>query len=374
MNNKIRVCFTALGLLAGLTGVSDAHAGVVFAGKMDYATGSSSGPGPAPENTVLVDVDNDGDLDVVLADQFGTGPRVMENLGAGAYGAAQVVELGASVGSVNAADHNGDGNADLLAYDGSTIYVLQGDGNGNFTQIQTHAMSVAYQQQAIGVDVTADGVPDIVGITQGGLQVHAGFGDGTFGAGRLVPVNAALTSIKPGNLNNDGNIDFVATDGFGQRVIALLGDGNGGFSESGFSVVGFIPEDLAVGDINNDGIDDVVTADSFSFTVTSVLSDGLGGFTTAFSANRYYGGFGPVSVALADFDGDGNLDIAEAIVGQAQVNVFPGNGDGSFASPLAVSVTAFPQTPALGDVDADGDIDMVAAGPNNISVVKNISP
>ncbi len=347
--------------------------GIAFASAVNYPTGSASGPGPAPENTIAADVDNDGDIDLILADQFGQGPRVMKNQGNGVFGAAQVVNIGAAVGAINAADHNGDGNIDLLAFDGFIIHVLQGDGAGNFTEIQTHNMPIAYQQQAIAMDVDNDGTPDIVGMTQGGLQIHIGNGDGTFGAGSLNFVAGALTSIKPANLNNDGNADILATDGFGQRVIALLGDGNGNFAESGFSIVGFIPEDGTAGDINNDGIDDVVTADSFSFTVTAVLSDGQGGFQTIFSQNRMFGGLGPVSVALADFDGDGNLDIAEAVVGEAKVNVFPGNGDGSFGSPLAVSVTGFPQTPALGDLDGDGDVDMAAAGPNNVSIVKNIS-
>lgn len=347
--------------------------GIAFAPAVDYATGSAVGPGPAPENTITADVDNDGDFDVVLADLSGNGPLLLRNNGDGTLAAAERIPAPTPVGAVNAADHNGDGNVDLLAANGFQVYVLQGDGSGNFEQIQTLNLFVGGQQQAIALDVTGDGVPDMVGITQGGLQIHTGNGDGSFGAGQLNVVAGLLTAIAPANLNGDGVTDLVASDAFGQRAVALLGDGNGNFSESGFSFVGFIPEDTKAGDIDNDGIDDVVTADSFSFTVTAVLSDGQGGFQTVFSQNRMYGGLGPVSIGLADFDADGNLDIAEAVVGEAKVNVFAGNGDGSFAAPQAVSVTGFPQTPALADLDGDGDTDMAVAGPGNVSVVENLS-
>ena len=69
----------------------------------------------------------------------------------------------------------------------------------------------------------------------------------------------------------------------------------------------------------------------------------------------YEAGRFPRSVAVGDFDGDGELDFAVANEGSADVSVLLGNGDGSFQPPRGYAAGPYPRSVAVGDFDGDGD-------------------
>ncbi|MBA3655644.1 MAG: VCBS repeat-containing protein, partial [Actinobacteria bacterium] len=298
---------------------------ITFAAAEQFPTGSSIGPGPGAVTTIAMDVDTDGDIDVVTTDWFGNGPLVLRNAGAGAFGPAAPIAGADDVGALAAGDVNGDGRPDLVGRDGNGVVILTANGDGTFTPRSRVAVSANAQQSVAVVDTNGDGKLDVVTPQSLGLQSLLGAGDGTFTAGPVSPLVGLLADIKPANLDGDGLADVIVADAtpLTQRVVALRGTGDGAFIESGSGPVGYGPEGVLAGDLDGDGHDDAVSVDSFSvfgspptFSITVLRGDGRGGFGPP---TKYATGDGPVSGALADFNGDGRLDVAVSAVGASVV-------------------------------------------------------
>ena len=95
-----------------------------------------------------------------------------------------------------------------------------------------------------------------------------------------------------------------------------------------------VPESVAIADLNGDGSLDLVTANRGSDDVSVLLGNGDGTFQ---AAQAFAAGDGPRSVAIADLDGDGVADLVTANRLSDDVSVLLGNGDGTFqaAQPFA---------------------------------------
>jgi hypothetical protein len=188
------------------------------------------------------------------------------------------------------------------------------------------------------------------------------------------------------DLNGDGNPDVVmGGDGgveFNTYILSvLLGNGNGTFQtpivqEPGLSNV----YSLAVADVNGDGIPDVIEGNPFIASlnyaagVSVLLGNGDGTFQSPMSFA--VSGQDPVSIAVADLNGDGKPDIVEVsyfgIYGSS-ISVLLGNGDGTFQP----QVTYNPQSAsvawvAIADVNGDGKPDLVIA--NTCGMAYNCYP
>ena len=108
---------------------------------------------------------------------------------------------------------------------------------------------------------------------------------------------------------------------------------------------------------------DVVVADNSSPGFVNVrFNDGLGNFG---GGSDVPAGFSPTSVALADLDGDGDLDLLASSYNSSAVSVRINTGSGQFTTGSNPMVGGRPQTLALGDVDGDGDIDIITGQYNN---------
>jgi len=172
--------------------------------------------------------------------------------------------------------------------------------------------------------------------------------------------------VAVGDFNGDGKPDLVvANSGSGQSgysdgsVSVLLGQGDGTFHTAVNYTAGLAPRSVAVGDLNGDGKPDMAVA-NWGFpnvgSVSLLLGRGDGTFQDAVN---YRSGDRTYSVAVADFNGDGKLDL---VAGHNNgVAILLGNGDGTLQPPVNYGAGAI-WSVAVGDLNGDSRPDLIVAG------------
>ena len=171
-----------------------------------------------------------------------------------------------------------------------------------------------------------------------------------------------------GDFNHDGILDLVTANNGDNTVSVLLGSGDGTFLPAATYTVGSDPVSVAVGDFNHDGNLDIVTANAGDSTVSVLLGRGDGTFLPA---NVIESNGPPSAVAVGDFNHDGNLDIVTANTGAfdyaplefgpGTVSVLRGRGDGTFLPAATYTVGYGPDSVAVGDFNSDGNLDLATA-------------
>ena len=180
-------------------------------------------------------------------------------------------------------------------------------------------------------------------------------------------------SVAAGDFDGDHDPDLAVANEFANfsgTVSVLLGGPGGSFAAAASVLAGFFPFSVAVGNFNGDSDPDLAVANTGSGDV-SVLLGGPGGSFGA-ATNFSVGNFAsPVSVAVGDFNGDGRRDLAVANQSPDTVSVLLGSGTGSFGPPASFAVGTRPTSVAVGDFNGDGKPDLAVTNldSNNVSVL-----
>jgi hypothetical protein len=164
------------------------------------------------------------------------------------------------------------------------------------------------------------------------------------------------------HVTNGPNLDLVIGNYLSGQVAVLLGNGDGTFQQPRTFTVPS-PIGIAVGDLDGDGKQDVAVVESGG-TGKGALGVFLGnGDGTFHKSATYVTGIMPVSVAIADFNGDGHLDLAVTDSDQfhkvGDVKVFFGDGKGKLGKPATYKVAGAPWSIAAGDLNGDKFPDLV---------------
>jgi uncharacterized protein (TIGR03437 family) len=323
--------------------------------------------GTQPSSVVVADFNGDGRLDLAISDGDGTAPGIAVLLGNG-NGTFQTpvnyVPSGNPVRQIAAGDFNGDGRLDFVATSQvvgvpAGVWIVLGNGNGTFQTAQDYPAGMFPQGAAIG-DLNGDGIPDVVGVSNGSntVSVLIGNGDGTFKPAVNYPVGLGAFTVAIADINGDGKPDIATANVGALSVSVLLGNGDGTFKAKVDTQIMFGAEALAAGDFNKDGKADLAVLSIIGVVI--LLSNGDGTFQAPASVGTR-SGLG--NVVVADLNGDGNSDLVVANTASNTVSVFLGNGNGTFASNVdyTADTNKSVQSVSVGDLNGDGKPDLVVA-------------
>jgi hypothetical protein len=316
-----------------------------FHAPVAYSSGGNLG-----NSVAIADVNGDGYPDLVVANEQCNGgggcPGTVGLLlgkGDGTFNAPLTYPAGTFPVFVAIADVNADGHADLVVANlfrrsdeigGGGVSVLLGNGDGTFQAPVTYSSGGGEATSVAIADVNHDGHPDLV----------------------------VANRLQQGGVNYNG------------AAGVLLGNGDGTFQAPvtyRSSETNDITQWVAIADVNADGHPDLVVANyspTFQYGALGVLlGNGDGTFRAPVSYSS--GGLKATSVAIADVNGDGHPDliVANASLSSSNyyigsVSVLPGNGDGTFQAPLRYASGGHDaDSVAIADLNADGRLDLVVA-------------
>ncbi len=302
---------------------------------------------------------------ILLSTLFPSEPAVAQGCPTPSFGPPNWFDAGVSPVSVAVGDFNGDGKPDLAIAGGNIVSVLLGNGDGTFQATIESPTGLGSRSIVVG-DFKGDGKLDLAVAdgNSGTVSVLLGNGDGTFQAAASYYAGVDPISIAVGDFNRDGKLDLVvanrgwfANNFADSSVSVLLGKGDGTFKPAVAygPVVG--PYSVAVGDFDSDGNLDLAVANTGygndGAGVSVLLGNGDGTFQRAVT---YDAGGNCFLVAVADFNGDGKPDLVVMFDG-----VLLGNGDGTFQAAISFPPGNYIQPLAVGDFNGDGKLDLVVA-------------
>ncbi|KNC54549.1 uncharacterized protein AMSG_10398 [Thecamonas trahens ATCC 50062] len=307
----------------------------------------------------VADVDIDGDNDVVVVGSSGI--ALLANNGSGVFEASTLAAVDA--GDVIAAHIDNDSLVDIVARTSTGLVVLQNSRPAvkQWAQ-QTLAVPTELDSRAMiyVYDVDGDGDGDaVVKVYDGDALVWANNGDGVFGASQVLPASSIFAHGPTviGDVNGDGRDDFVASDAIGAVYYQVR---NGSAWESRRVTNRVESRAIGLADMDGNGAIDLVVNNGvvLSFVPNHGSQDLDVGFGPAETVRPWAASAIIYLMRAADVSGDRVPDLV--VASNVGIEVFVNTGEETGAFAAAVVVTREPTRAVVaGDVDHDGDIDLV---------------
>lgn len=325
------------------------------------------------ESVYASDLDGDGDLDVLSASTEEDKLAWYENLdGLGTFSSGNSFTPGSANGptSVHSADVDGDGDMDILSassLDKKIAWYENLDSQGSFGVQKIISTSANDPEFVFAADLDGDNDMDVLSVSSNDDKVtwfENINGLGAFGPQQLISENVDNpSSVFTADIDNDGDND-VLTSSRNDNKIAwyenIDGQGNLGVQQIITTSADFATFVIAA-DIDNDGDVDVLSSSAFDDKIAWYENtDGLGtfGVQQIISTSADFALF----VDVADFDGDGDIDVLSASLGADKIAWYENtDGLGNFGAEQIITVDAISVRVAYAaDIDGDGDMDVVS--------------
>lgn len=361
------------------------------AGEVAFKPMQSYPVGTNPNAAAVGDFNGDGKPDLAVLNSGDAsvgdegGVSILLGNGDGTFQPAKNLSICKNCTSIVTGDFDGDGKDDLVlvrpgdptANDSGDVTIFLNNGDSTFRQGQvlTFDKNPASSNHAIlALDLNGDRQLDLVVAHFDQFSVLLGNGNGTFQSPIAYSAFAAPAPIGLAtvDLAGNGEKDLAV---FGALSIDLwLSNGDGTFRHGPY-----LPnsELRAVGDFNGDKKDDLLvgTLSGVKICIYNCPPSGggkisfhllLGSGDGIFQLGSEVGN----AIGAGDFDGDRKLDLF--VPGNRQIQILPGNGDGTFQSPIAFATEATPPLFQVLDVNDDGAPDLVMSDKNSITLLINV--
>ncbi|HSN93716.1 MAG TPA: VCBS repeat-containing protein [Anaerolineaceae bacterium] len=271
-------------------------------------------------------------------------------------------DLGQGDGTgIVAGDVDGDGDIDAFVSEAvENSQLLLNDGTGKFTLSDQEFKPGS--SAAFG-DLNGDKSLDIFLTEERSNEIWLNNGKGLFSKSDQSLASPESSAVALGDLDSDGDLDAFVTNWNGQPDQVFINDGSGNFTDSGQKLGNWFGTAVSLGDVENDGDLDALVANNGESTDNAPvlwLNDGTGVFT---DSTQRLGFTNAYAAVLGDLDADGDLD---AFIANSNHNgarppdkVWMNDGKGIYTDSGQSLGTYYSLTAALADLDGDGDLDAV---------------
>lgn len=345
-----------------------------------------------PSGITAADFNGDGFADVAVAhDEYigvdNTVSVLFNNSGSG-FQSPVVYTIASGTNDLDSADMDGDGDADIIvAHEGNRWSTMRND-NGTFAPLGTFqgipAGSIPEEPTITAADVDGDGDRDVLysnrdsgGVGQGAIGLWRNNGNFTFGAPETLSLLTPLdtytsggTDIDVADVTHDGAADILVGNADGLWFL-LAGNGSGGFLQAKLFAAGDAHDysssiDIEAVDLDGEGDLDVIVLANGSLEACVYLNPGSGQFEQPLPtpmANPGYAPAFPTNLRAGDIDRDGDLDLVTGFRSDFSdrygLTLRRNNGDGTFGPLVEMLEPTYPIDLVLADINRDGSLDIL---------------